>query len=1015
MKDAIQRHARALWLAAVLIVIGGVFAGTRMPVSLFPHIDFPRVVVSIDAGDRDAQQMTAEITRPIEIALRAVPGVTRVRSTTSRGSAEVAVDFPWGQDMVAATLATQTALATTLPDLPTGTRFDVRRSDPTIFPALGIALTSKTLDQTALRQIAELQVRPALTAVPGVAGVDILGGSPRELAVDVDPAKAQALGLSLDAIASALGKTNSVRGVGKIEDRHRLYLVLSENRLASIADLAATPVKAGGAGGAGLVTLGQISSITPSVQPEYTRVTSGGQNAVLVNIRQAPSGDTVRIVQDVEARLKSVGLPPSVTPTPFYDQSELVTGAANAVRDAILIGAVLAGLVLFLFLRSGRLMLITGLMLPAVLGSTCLILYALGMSFNMMTLGGMAAAVGLIVDDAVVMLEHIMRRLQEGATSVSKAAAEMGQPLFGSTAATIVVFTPLAFISGVTGGFFKALALTMVAALGLSLLFARYLLPLVAERWVRTKDVEAADRAGAFLNRLERWNDKASERAFARPKLFVALLGLGMAVLGFAAWSHVPSGFMPAMDEGGFILDYKAQSGAALSDTDRLLQQVEKIIVATPEVVSYSRRTGVQLGGGLTEADEGDYFIRLKNGSRRSIDEVMADVRQQVAQRVPGLQIETAQLMEDLIGDLTAVPQPIEVKLFSDDPKVLADSAKKVGDGIGKVTGVVEVVDGLRVAGDALTIKVSPAAALQQGLDPDAVSTQVEALIAGAQGTQLRIGEQLVTVRVRAAAELRSRADDLARLPLVAPDGHLVRLGQVATITVSPGQEQITREDLAPFIGVTARLEGRDLGSAMNDVRSTVAGLKLPASVRVDYGGLYAQQQQSFADLTVVFLAALLLTALLLTLLFERLAWTLAAIVTVLLSAAAVLCGLWVTGIELDISALMGLTMVVGMVTELVIFFLAELPGEGVIDVAALREAGVKRLRPILMSALIAVLTLAPLALGVSRGAGLQRPLATAIIFGLTAAVPLVLLFLPALISVFGGITAKHATTSESA
>ncbi|SDA22344.1 efflux RND transporter permease subunit [Sphingomonas sp. NFR15] len=997
MKDALQRNAQALWLAAILLIAGGIFAATRMPVSLFPHIDFPRVVVSIDAGDRDAAAMTAEITRPIEIALRAVPGVTRVRSTTSRGSAEVAVNFPWEADMVAATLATQTALATTLPDLPAGTRFDVRRSDPTIFPVLGIALTSDTLDQNALRQIAELDVRPALTSVPGVAGIDVLGGSPRELAIDVDPAKAQALGLSLDSISATIGKTNTVRGVGKLEDRHRLYLVLSENRITSIADLAATPVKAATGNAAGIVTLGQIAAIHPSVAPNFTKVSSGGRNAVLVNIRQSLSGDTVRIVRDVDARLPNLGLPPSVKVTRFYDQSELVTGAANAVRDAILIGAVLAGLVLFLFLRSTRLMILTGLMLPAVLASTCLILFAFGMSFNMMTLGGMAAAVGLVVDDAVVMLEHIMRRLQEGETAVGKAAAEMSKPLIGSTAATIVVFMPLAFVSGVTGGFFKALALTMVAALGLSLVFARLVLPLLAERWVRAKDVEAAEKAGGFQQRLERWNGKAVDRALARPGLCVVLVGVGLAVLGYAAWVHVPSGFMPAMDEGGFILDYKAQPGAALDDTDRLLRQVEQIITATPDVASYSRRTGAQLGGGLTEADEGDYFIRLKTGSRRPIDAVMTEIRSEVQAKVPGLDIETAQLMEDLIGDLTAVPQPIEVKLFGDDPKVLADSAKRVGETIGKITGIVEVVDGLRVAGDALTVKIDPAAALQQGFDPDAISTQIEALVAGTQSTQLRIGEQLVTARVRAPAELRARADELARLPLTAPDGHLVRLGQVATVSVTPGQQQITREDLAPFIAVTARLEGRDLGSGMKDVQAAVRGLHLPASVRVDYGGLYAQQQQSFADLTVVFLAALLLSALLMTFLFGRLAWTLAAIVTVLLSAAMVLVGLWITGIELDISALMGLTMVVGMVSELVIFFLAELPRETVNLVEALHEAGRKRLRPILMSALIAALTLAPLALGLSRGAGLQRPLATAIIFGLTAAVPLVLVFLPAL------------------
>ncbi|OYY89408.1 MAG: transporter [Sphingomonas sp. 28-66-16] len=993
----------------LLLTLGGVFAATNLPVSLFPPIDYPRVTVAVDAGERDAQQMAAQITRPMEIALRAVPGVTHIRSTTSRGSAEVALNFNWGHDMVSATLATQGALATLLPDLPTGTRFEVRRSDPTLFPVIGIALTSQSLDSEALRQIAELSVRPALTAVAGVAGVDVLGGSPREFAVDVDPAKAQAIGLSLPDIAAAIGKANDVRGAGRIEDRHRLYLVLAQNRLATIADLAATPIKAGTGG---VVTLAQVATIKPSAAPSYTRVTSNGRDAVLVNIRQSLAGDTVKIVHDVNARLQSIGLPPSVTVSTFYDQSELVTGAANAVRDAILLGAVLAGVVLFAFLRSGRLMVITGLMLPAVLAGTCLILYALGMSFNMMTLGGMAAAVGLIVDDAVVMLEHIMRRMQEGtakgAQGLLDAAAEMGRPLIGSTSATIIVFLPLAFISGVTGGFFKALALTMVAALGLSLLYSRLVIPLVSAHWLRDKDAEAAERAGGFMTGLARGYERAGDRAFARPALFAAVLGIGMAALGVAAWSHVPSGFMPAMDEGGFILDYKAQSGAALSDTDRLLRQIEQIIIATPEVASYSRRTGVQLGGGLTEADEGDYFIRLKGGSRRPIDQVMSDIRQQVEAKVPGIAVETAQLMEDLIGDLTAVPQPIEVKLFGDDPAAIEGAAKRVGAAIGKIAGVVEVVDGLRVAGDAISIKVDPGAAAQQGLDPDAVATQLEALIGGTQATQVRIAEQLVTVRVRAPGDLRARAADLARLVLTAPDGHAVRVAQIASVTVAAGQKQLTREDLAPFVAVTARLEGRDLGSAMKDVRKSVAGLGLPKTIRVDYGGLYAQQQQSFADLTLVFAAALLLAALLLTYLFERLAWTLAAIATVLLSAAAVLCGLWLTGIELDISALMGLTMVVGMVTELVIFFLAEIDLARAIDIANLREAGSKRLRPILMSALIAILTLSPLALGLSRGAGLQQPLATAIIFGLVAAVPLVLLFLPAMIEAMGGLANRR-------
>ncbi|MDE2577171.1 MAG: efflux RND transporter permease subunit [Hyphomicrobiales bacterium] len=1005
MTSMLQRHTATIWLGVIILTLGGLFAASSRPVSLFPKIDYPRVVVSIDAGDRDPDQMAAEITRPIEVALREIPGVIQVRSRTSRGVADVSLNFAWGQDMVLATQAVQGAVAALLPKLPAGTNFEVRRSDPTtMFPTIGFALTSDRRDATSLRRFAELQLRPMLLGVPGVAKVDVLGGSPREFAIDLNPAQLTALGLSSGDVTAAVAKANVIRGVGRIEDRHRLYLVLARHRTASIADLERIPVKAGDAGGAGLVLLGQIAKIEPTPAPKYTAVTSNGRPAVLLNVHQALSADTVAIASSVSSRLKNAVVPADISIEPYYDQSELVRGAAYAVGEAIVLGALLAGVVLFLFLRSARLMVITGLMLPAVLAAACLGLMALGLSFNMMTLGGMAAAVGLVVDDAVVMLEHIMRRMQEGEANETRgrlvAAAEMGKPLVGSTLATIIVFAPLAFISGVTGGFFKALAITMVAALGVSLLYARFVIPLVAAYWLREKDAEAAERVGGFLSHLVRIYERAADRAFAHRLLFVPILAIGLAVLGWVAWSNVPSGFMPEMDEGGFVLDYKAQSGASLTDTDRLLRQVEQIITATPEVASYSRRTGLQFGGGLTEPDSGDIFIRLKGGNRRPIEEVISEIRSKVERKVPGLQIETVQLMEDVIGDLTAVPQPIEVKLFSGDPATLQKAALGVAGTIRKIQGVVEVVDGLRVAGDALSVDIDPAAAAQHGLDPNAIATQLEALIAGVTPTQVRVGEQLLDVRVRGPASLRDRAQQIENLPLTAPDGHNLRVRQIAKVLVLAGQKQITREDLAPFVAVTARLDGRDLGSAMREVRAAVINLKLPKSVRVEYGGLYAEQQKSFADLAMVFGAALLLTTLLLSFLFERVAWTVSAVVTVLLSAVAVLLGLWITQIELNISALMGLTMVVGMVTELVIFYLAELDTDLHADISSLRVAGAKRLRPIVMSALIAILTLSPLALGFSRGAGLQKPLATAIIFGLTAAVPLVLIFLPAMIAV---------------
>ena len=1000
----LARHRRSVWLALVLLTLAGLGGAFGLPVTLFPHIDYPRVVVSIDAGERDAEQMAAEITRPVEIALRAAPGVTGIRSTTSRGSAEIAVGFDWGADMVAATLGAEAALAAIVPDLPPGIRYSVRRSDPTIFPVLGLALTSPNRSTTALRLLAEQRQRPVLTSVPGVAGVDILGGTAAEIVVEADPARLQTLGLTLDDVATTLRAANSVSGVGRIEDRHRLYLALVENRLVTPADLAALPIKTGKSAGAGVVTLGDVATIARAPAPSYTRVSADGRDAVLVNIRQTPGADAVTLVQAVDARLRAAGLPRGVTIAPFYDQSELVSAAAASVRDAILIGAALAGLVLFFFLRSPRLMLITALMLPAVLAAACIALYAFGLSFNVMTLGGMAAAVGLVVDDAVVMLEHLTRRMQERAPLTTlAAAAEMGKPLVGSTAATVVVFLPLAFVSGVTGGFFKSLAITITAALVVSLAYARYVIPLVADGWLGARDADAADRAERATGGLRRGYARLTARAFAHPAWFALLAAAVLLVAGGIAYTRVPSGFIPKQDEGGFILDYKAKPGAALTDTDALLRRAEAIIRGVPEVQSYSRRTGVQLGGGLSEADEGDFFIRLKNGPRRDIEAVMADVRARIGAEVPGLEVETAQLMEDLIGDLTAVPQPIEVKLFSDDPAALVAAAGSVAAAIGKVAGVAEVRDGLRVAGDAVTIHVDPAAAALAGLSADEVAKQIGTALGGTVATQVRSGGTLIDVRVRAAGGRNARTADLGALPLRASDGRTARLDQIAAIGIAAGQRQITRENLAPFVGVTARLEGRDLGSAMAAVRRTVGALALPASVRVEYGGLYAEQRRSFRDLALVFAAALLLAALLLTLLFERWRFTLAVIATVLLSACAVLAGLWATGTELDISALMGLTMVVGMVSELAVFLLAELDPSAPVTPAALARAGEARLRPILMSASIAILTLSPLALGLGRGAGLQKPLATAIIAGLAAGAPLVLTLLPALLLIGGG------------
>lgn len=1004
----LKAHTRSLLFAFVLLAAGGLLAVVNLPVGLFPHIDFPRIAVSVDAGDRPVQEMEAQVIRPLEARLRAIPGVTGLRSTVSRGSGEISVSLNWGADMVAAALQAEAALNLALPDLPPGVRFEVRRMDPTIFPVLGLAITGP-VDPVKLRDFADQQMRPVIAGSAGVADVQVLGGQQKEFEVLADPARLAPLGLSVEDLTAALSASNQVKGVGRLEDRHRLYLVLTEDRLTTLASVRNAVVKAGPTG---VVRVGDVADVRAAWAPQWTRATAEGRDAVLINVRQTPDADSVALIRDIKTKVADLqkAAPIGAKITTFYDQSELVVAAAGSVRDAILLGALLAGGVLFFFLRSWRLTLIVALMLPAVLASTALLLGVLGMSLNMMTLGGMAAAVGLIVDDMVVMLEHVMRRLQEAkrdpATGVSAmaGAAEMFRPLIGSTMATIVVFLPLAFLGGVAGGFFKALAVTMAAALVFSLLFSLIVAPVLAARWLRDSDVEQAEKGGRFMDRLTGPYTRGLTWLLARPGLGAMVIAGTLILAGGLAYTQVQTGFMPKMDEGGFVLDYVAPPGMSLPETDRLLKQLETIIQATPDVESYSRRTGMGLGGTLSEANEGDFFIKLKTGRRRNIEAVMAEIRQKIAGQIPGLEIETIQLMEDLIGDLTAVPQPIEVKLFSNDPEALARVAPQVAKKLEGVKGLIEIIDGERPAGDALIITTRREAAAIEGLTPQTISSQVAILIGGADASQISEGEKRVSIRVWTPAPLRDRIESLGKLLLRAPDGHIVPLSRVAEITIAQGQAQIMRENLAPFVPVTARLEGRDLGSAMNEVRAAMATLALPPGVRIEYGGLYAEQQRSFQGLALVFAAAVFLVSLLLLFLFESFVAVGAVVSVVLLSALSVFIGLWLTGTALDISAMMGLTMVLGIVGELGIFYLAELKSVQTAGPAELLEAGAARLRPILMSAVIAILALSPLALGIGRGSELQRPLAIAIIAGLLAGVPLVLFGLPTIVTALRGL-----------
>lgn len=997
------RQSRAFVVVALALALAGMVAALSLPTGLFPQVAFPRVLIDLDAGSRPADQMALLVTRPVEEAVRSVPGVVDVRSDTTRGSAQISVDFGWGRDMIASTLLVDSAISRAVASLPPGTNYNVRRMDPTVFPVISYALVSKTVSPVALQDLARYQITPLLSNIPGLARVAVQGGDTAEVEVLADPNRLASYGLAMSDLATAIRGGNVLSAVGQVQDRGRLSLVLADRSLISAAGIGEIVVRADPAG---VVRVRDVATVQDGVVPQWIRVIEDGRPAVLFNIYQQPDGNSVKIAKTVAKTLAGFKLPPGVKLVNWYDQSELVTQSVSSVRDAVLIGLVLAAAVLLFFLRSWRVTLVAVIVVPATLASTVLVLSVMGMSFNLMTLGGIAAAVGLLIDDVIVMVEHIARRAGAtakdgrgvGDAAVLPAAREFMVPLTGSSIATLIVFLPLSFLTGVTGAFSKALSVTMAAALAISWAMTAFVVPVLTRRIVDFGKWHDPGAAGKGW--LARHHDRALDGLTRRPWVLAVIL-IPLLALGYLSYSKVPTGFMPKVDQGGFNMDYYTVPGTSLDETSRQIAQVDAIVMAHPQVLTLSRRLGTDLSGSLGQSYHGDYFVRLKAGHSESTEDVMSDVRAKIDAEVPGVQVELFQLMEDLIGDLTAVPQPIEIKLYSSDVAALRPEAEKVAAAIRKLDGVVEVKSGVQLAGDALNVRVDPIRAGVEGMAPADIETALNAALTGTIATSIPQPTKAVDVRVRLPNMMTITEAELAQLPIRAPDGHVFPLSRVADVTRVTGQPQISRENLEPMVAVTGRIEGRGLGAAVGDVKTLLdrPGTLAPG-IRYELGGLYAQQQIAFAGLAKVFLAALIAEFVLLLILYRQFWRPTIIIVCSLLSTTAVFTALWLTGVELNITALMGMTMIIGIGTEMAIFYMSELEelSEHMPPRDAVREASRNRLRPITMTTAAAILTLLPLALAIGQGSGIQQPLAIAIVAGLLLQYPLVLLAMPVLV-----------------
>ncbi len=1007
--DWIERHRRSLLFVAFALALAGAFAGIALPVGLFPVTSFPRIRIEITAESMPAKQMLVDVTEPLEAVARAVPGAIDVVSTTSRGSAEIFVDFPWGSDMNQALLSVDAAFGQELPTLPPGTSYDAIQMSPNVItPFVSYALVSDKVASADLRRLAEYQIAPLLTGISGIKRIGVLGGETPEVQVFVNPQKLQSYGLTLADVAKVIADTNVVVAVGRLEDNDLLYLAIDNNAFESVKSVRNVVLRTGSDG---IVRLADIAKVELGSVPQWLLVEDNGQPAVTIDVYQQDSADSLSLARAVSDRLDVFmkTQPDAIHLYKWYDQTELVRSSIAAVEEAIFIGLVFAGIVILAFLRNWRVTLVAMMVVPLSVLITVLLLSVLGMTFNIMTLGGLAAAIGLLIDDVVVMIEHIARRagvpgLEQAHAAVLLAAKEFLAPLFGSSLATIIIFIPLAFLSGVTGAFFKFLSLTMASALVISYILTAFTVPLLARSIIDFNKWQDPDHGRETW--LRRTHGRTLRALFAHPS-WIAVGVLVLAAAGYVAYDHVGTGFLPRMDEGGFVLDYQSAPGTSLAETNRELEEIEAILKQDPDIDTYSRRTGAGFGGDFKETYQGDFVVHLKNSSRRlSIWQVMDAVTKKVTDEVPGIDFDTHQLLGDMIGDMVGRPQPVVIELSAKNPDVLGPVAKSVAEAIAKVPGIepASVYDGVVPAGDALEIHVDPAAAAMNGVTPAEVQNEIYHYLHGVVVTRYLNVVQDVGVRLWLdPPEAKIYRDQLGQLPIRAPDGRAFPLGTVAAIKFVAGQPEITRDNLAQVVAVTAQIGGgKDLGSTIAAVKTVLEkpGL-LPSDVYYTIGGAYKQQQIAVQGMIKVFIAAAIAEIILLLFLYERFMLPIIVIASSVISCSAVFIGLWLTGVELNITAMMGMVMIIGIATEMAIFLLSEYQTleKSMPPRQALYEAALNRLRPIAMSTLAMILALLPLGAAISgSGDQMLQPLAIAIIAGITVQLPLVLIAMPVVI-----------------
>ncbi|MEI7829412.1 MAG: efflux RND transporter permease subunit [Prolixibacteraceae bacterium] len=1017
MKSFFTAHKNALTVVIALILMGGGFTYSILQTSLFPEITFPKIKIIADAGQQPVDQMMMTVTRPLELAIKKVPDLQVLRSSTTRGSCEISAFMDWKTDINLSQQRVESKIAEIRSSLPADLQIAVERMNPSILPIIGYTLEGKGRSPIELKYLANFTIKPFLSQVQGVSEIRIIGGKEKEYWVELNISKISSLGLTPEIIRNTLSETGFVRSNGYLSDYRMLYLTITDALGRNKTELENLVVSNTGKR---VILMKEIATVEIREAKEYIKINANGKESLLIAVIKQPNANLIDLTKQMEQKLKDLQLtlPPDIVIKPYYVQADFVNDSIRSVTDSLWIGLILAMLVAILFLRSLKASATILLTIPVTICLTLIVLYSMGQTLNIMTLGAIAAAIGLIIDDAIVVVEQIQRTHEEhpaekSATLVKKAIGFLFPAMVGSSLSTIVIFLPFLLMTGVAGAYFKVMTNAMIVTLVCSFIVTWMALPVIY--LLLTPGSEKAPRRivkeKSHSVKTQRW----VSYFIHRPVISLAFMGL-MLVSVFMIYPRLQTGFLPEMDEGSIVLDYKSPPGTSLEETDRILKEVEKILVTIPEIQTYSRRTGTQMGFFITEPNDGDYLIQLKKSRDKSTEEVIDEIRIKVEASQPALRIDFGQVIGDMLGDLMESVQPVEVKIFGNDRKKLEELSEKISSIVSETDGVEDVSNGIIIAGPYVNILPDNAKLSQFGITSANLQYQLQTALEGNIVGTIQDREQFTNIRLLYPGNKTLNVNDIRNLQISMPNGKLRPIEQLANVKLIAGDAEINRENLQNMGVVTARLNQRDLGSAIKEIQNKVsAQISLPQGYSIVYGGSFAEQQKSFDELLIILISASLLVFCVILALFKefRIAFTILLIAVLGISGSYL--ALFLTNTPLNVGSYTGLIMIVGIIGENAIFtFLQFKEARLKMNVDdSIVYAISTRLRPKLMTALGAIIALMPIALGIGAGAQMHQPLAIAIIGGFLVAMPMLLIVLPTMIRILYAQSREHLLPTE--